>query len=519
MDDIQQRLFAIMVTLWRKRWIMLGFAWAICLLGWAFIWSMPNKYAATARIYVDTDTLLSPLLKGISVDINMNRQVEIMQQTLLSRPNLESLLRLTDLDLVIQSEADREKLIGRFQSGIKVLPQEKNLFAVSYEHRNPELAKKVVQSLLTIFVETNLGSSRRDMEQARRFIEGQIQEYEEQLRAAEQRLALFKQEHLLELPESGNHAAQLEKARLQARQLASDLADARTRLAVLKGQVASTPQFVEVDAPAPVIITGRPTELELRISEQQKNLDVIALRYTENHPDVVAARRALKALQEEYEAEVRNPSRRDSGQRMIKQRVRNVLFDQIQIKALETEAELRQLERRLSDQDAEVARLDRIALSVPQVEAEFKSLDRDYKVMKASYEVLLQRREQARLSQEVEAKAEKTQYRLVDPPNVPEIPSSPHRPLLLSLVFVVALGAGVLLAIGLGQLDDSFETTQDVKAALPYPVLGGITLALSAAQARRRMLANVGFVALAAFLVVSYAGVVMFVTQSAAPVS
>lgn len=513
MNELQWRFYAILVTLWRRRWVVFGLVWLVCLLGWAFIASLPDRYEAKARIYVDTDTLLSPLLKGISVDVNVNQQVLIMQQTLLSRPNLESLLRLTDLDLFVQTAEKRDALIQGLQSGIKILPQGPNLFAVAYEHRNPGLAKKVVQSLLTIFVETNLGSNRRDMEQARRFIDDQIRQYEQQLKAAEQRLATFKQEHLVELPETGNHAAQLERARLQSRQFASDLADARTRLAIFNRQLTTTPQFVEVDAPAPVVI-GRPTELEFRIAEQQRTLDTFTMRYTESHPDIVAARRALKALKDEYEVEIRNPTSREFAPRTVKQRVRNVLYEQLRLKSIDTESELRMLERRLIDQDAEVERLDYLALSVPRVEAEFKSLDRDYQVLRRSYEELLQRREQARLSQEVEAKAEKTQYRVVDPPNVPTIPSSPNRPLLMSMVLVVALGAGVLLAVGLGQLDDSFGTTQQIKLALRYPVIGGISLILSAAQLRRRMLANACFTVLVTFLLVTYGGILFFATHA-----
>lgn len=505
MDDIQVRIYALIVALWRRRWFAIGFAWFVALLGWAFVANLPDRYEAKARVYVDTDTLLSPLLKGISVDVNTNRQVQVMQQTLLSRPNLESLLRLTDLDISVPTDEARDALLRHLETGIRVVSQGPNLFSVSYEHRNPARAKKIVQSLLTIFVETNLGSSRRDMEQARRFIDDQIKQYELQLKAAEQRLASFKQEHLAELPESGNHAAQLERARLQARQLASDFADARTRLVILKSQLATTPQFVEVDAPAPVIL-GRPTELEFRISEQQKLLDIMTMRYTENHPDIVAARRSLKSLKEEYEAELRNPTPRSSAPRTTKQTVRNVLYEQLRLKSIDTESEVRTLERRVSDQDAEVSRLEDLALSVPKIEAEFKSLDRDYQVLRRNYEELLQRREQARMSQEVDTKAEKTLYRLIDPPNVPSKPSNPNRPLLMSLVLVVAVGAGVLLAVGLSQLDDSFGTTHQIKLAFPYPVIGAVSLMLSVAQQRRRVLANACFMASVAFLLVAYGG-------------
>lgn len=514
MDGLHLRLYATLVTLWRRRWIMIGLAWLICLLGWAFIAVIPDRYEVTARIYVDTDTLLSPLMKGISVDVNMNRQADVMRQTLLSRPNLEKVLALTRFDFAAKTPEELDKAIQKLQIGIKVQPQGKEVFSISFLHRNAVKAKDIVQSLLTVFVETNLGSRRQDVVQARRFIEGQIEQYERQMKVAEQQLATFKRDHLLELPQTGNHAAQLEKAKMESRQLASQLDGARTRLALMRHQLAATPQFVDIDAPAPVVIAGRSIELELRIAEQQKNLDLFTSRYTESHPDVVAARRSLKALQDEYEQEIRNPSRPEPMPRTIKQRVRNALYEQLQLKAVETESELRTLERRLSDQNFEVDRLNRVAFSVPNVEAEFKSLDRDYQVMRKNYDELLQRREQVRLAQEVHEKAEKTQYRLVDPPIVPQIPSSPNRPLLMTFVLAVALGASGLVALGLGQLDDSFSTTQQVRQALAYPVIGGITLLLSTAQRRRRMVANASLTALVAFLFISYGGVLFLLTRS-----
>src|SRR5215470_8480041 len=106
MYDVKHQLLFHMVMLWRRRWLVLGIAWPICLAGWLVVALLPSKYLATARIYVDTETLLSPLLKGIAVDVDMNQQIEVMQRTLLSRPNLQKVLRATELDLLIRTPQD-----------------------------------------------------------------------------------------------------------------------------------------------------------------------------------------------------------------------------------------------------------------------------------------------------------------------------------------------------------------------------------------------------------------------------
>jgi len=148
---------------------------------------IPNQFESGARLYVDADAVLTPLLRGIAADSAPTTQLEILQRTLLSRPNLEKLISKTDLDLTLNSPSDRERLLSRLATAIKVTPQTKNLFTIYYRDKSPKLAHDVVQTLLTIFVESATGGSRSDMENARRFLERQIQSYEQQLRYAASR--------------------------------------------------------------------------------------------------------------------------------------------------------------------------------------------------------------------------------------------------------------------------------------------------------------------------------------------
>ena len=113
---------------------------------------------------------------------------------MLSRPNLEKLVSKTDLDLAVAGPSDRERLISGLANAIRVTPQTRNLFTITYRNPNPKLAHDVVQTLLTIFVESATGTNRTDMENARRFLEHQISSYEQQLRAAEKRRADFRVE-------------------------------------------------------------------------------------------------------------------------------------------------------------------------------------------------------------------------------------------------------------------------------------------------------------------------------------
>ena len=117
---------------------------------------------------------------------------------------MEKLISKTDLDLTVNSPADRERLITRLADTIRVVPQTKNLFTITYRDKSPKMAHDVVQTLLTIFVESATGSNRSDMDNARHFLEHQIASYEQQLRAAEKRRADFRARYIDILPNAGH---------------------------------------------------------------------------------------------------------------------------------------------------------------------------------------------------------------------------------------------------------------------------------------------------------------------------
>ncbi len=242
MESVRAMMVSYMRAAWRRRWTGVIIAWLVCGIGWVGVYLVPNQYESGARLFVDADAVLTPLLRGIAADSAPTTQLEILQRTLLSRPNMEKLVSKTDLDLTINSPSDRERLLTRLASEIKVVPQTRNLFTITYRDRSPKLAHDVVQTLLTIFIESATGSSRADMENARRFLERQIQSYEQQLRAAEKRRAEFRSRYIEVLPnESNPNVPALEGARIQATHLDGRLQDALITRDALKQEVEATP--------------------------------------------------------------------------------------------------------------------------------------------------------------------------------------------------------------------------------------------------------------------------------------
>src|SRR4030095_16337880 len=196
MHDLLHLLLTHLRGMWHRRWIGLAAAWIAAVIGVAVAMRIPERYEASARLYVDTQSLLRPLMAGISIQPNLDQQVVLMSRTLISRPNVEKLVRMSDLDLTVDS-ASGEDVIDSVPKRLQLLGNpSRNLYTISFKDPQPELARKVVQSLVTIFVESSLGDKREDTVNAVKFIDDQIKRYEAGLKAAEERLKAFRLKYL-----------------------------------------------------------------------------------------------------------------------------------------------------------------------------------------------------------------------------------------------------------------------------------------------------------------------------------
>lgn len=228
MNDIYQQVLYYTNALWQRRWYALPVTWLVCAIGWTIVVLLPNSYTSEARIYVDTANVLEPLLQGLAVENDVEAELTFMQQTLLSRPNLQNVARMTDLDIKATTPAALERLIEGLQKNTSLSSDGTNLFKVTFSDSDPVQARDVVQALLTIFVESNLGQSRKDLDAARRFIDEQIREYEIELAAAEQRLARFKQENTGVLPGEVSYQQKIDRVLANLNRVDDDLRGGRS---------------------------------------------------------------------------------------------------------------------------------------------------------------------------------------------------------------------------------------------------------------------------------------------------
>ena len=200
--DILSLIRVQAVGMWRFRWLGIIVAWVVCVIGWVSVYTMPDVYAANARVYVDSQNAIEDFLGGIASPTDVMSQVTVVVREIVSRPNLAEVARNTDLALRARSDSEFEDLLTDLQSRISVAGSRDGIYSIGFEDTDRVKALAVVDSLLTAFVEKSLGADRTDSAQAQQFLQDQIREYDERLTAAENKLATFKRENVEIMPES-----------------------------------------------------------------------------------------------------------------------------------------------------------------------------------------------------------------------------------------------------------------------------------------------------------------------------
>lgn len=484
MTDLKRQVVIFLDQLWRRRWTALAFTWAVCLVGWFVVAMMPNRYISQARFYVDTQSMLNPLLKGISVNSDdrvRDEQVELMQRTLTSRPNLLKVAQMTDLDKTTDSEAELQNLIQSLEERITIKAQGANLFQVEFSDNSPAKARDVVQSLLTIFVESSVGDKREDIQTAKSFIETQIAEYEGQLKAAELRLADFKVNNMNFLSANAeSFAVRLEAARANVKQLEAAYGDAIAQRSQLNAQLSSTPRFLSYDALPQMMgsgtVAGTPQQ---RILALQAKLSELQLQYTDKHPDVVQTRQQLENLIAQQK-KARAGGTTDDASNFSRAQLPNVLHEQLSLRMSEVETNVGSVSRKLDEARIVLNEMEKRAADAPRIEAEFTNLNRDYMVLKTSYEGLLQRRESARIAEAADSTTEPVQFRVIAAPELPATAAGPNRAIFNSLVLVLGLVAGAGFIFLLMQVEDRISAPDDLYSIGEIPILGCVSAVTTA---------------------------------------
>ncbi|WP_290871843.1 XrtA system polysaccharide chain length determinant [Aquabacterium sp.] len=504
MDDIVRQLTSILLAVWRRRWLALGVAWLVFLAAVGLVWLKHDRYEASARVFVDTETVLKPLMTGLAFQPDVDQQVKMLARTLISRPNIEQLVQSPRVGLTHLSESDREKVIERLMRDIKMAPSgDAKLFALSYADINPDRAQRIVEELVALFVNSGVIDKQRDSEQARQFLDDQIKSYESKLTEAENKLKDFKIRNFgLTGTSNTDYFSRMSESTTELNRIRVELQAAEQAREALKRELAaedpSMPSNALPGAPA------LPTETEARLDAQRRQLDDLMRRYTDEHPDVLAVKRNIAQLEQQRRAEAEQAGRsKDRGKAPT-----SPVFQRIRMAQAEAEAKVASLRGQLGAQQAQLDQARSMAGKAPAVEAELAQLNRDYDIVRKNYEQLVARRESASLGVKIDQTTKAAEFRVVEPPRVSDSATKPSRLMIALLGFIAAIGGGFAAAFGLSQVLPTVQTTRQLSELTGRPTLGSVAMVstpadLEDAQKQLRLfmavstlfiLANIGWI-------------------------
>ncbi len=501
MEELISQVLVSVKGIWKYRWHGLAVIWLFAALGWARIVTLPDDYQTSARVFVDTQSILKPLMAGMTSVPNVEQQVSIMSRTLLTRPNVERVIRMVDLDIGATSARDHELQVDDLMSKIKIGgTNTHDIYTITYNHKNPKVVRDVVQSLLTIFVEGSFKSKKSDSEKAVNFIDDQIKTYEDKLIAAENRVKEFKLEYAVMLPRQGNdYGSQLAAASDSLNTAKLELMEAEQSRNSIRGQISGDEPVLGTDI-SPAAIQN--PEIDERITALNKSLDTLTMQYTELHPDIIASRRLITQLEaRKLEMNKLAAASPDPGKNY------SPMLQQLKVALTEADARVAAIRARVQEYTVRHARLLGQMNAVPEVESKLAQLNRDYQINKDNYEKLISRREAAKLSGELSSTTEMMTFKIIDPPTKPVTPIGPNRPLLLRAVLGGALLAGVAAALLISQIRPTFLSPAALREATGFPVLGTVSMNWTAAERVKQRRGQIAFGIMFGLVFITYAGV------------
>ena len=505
MDELIKQLLGFARGMWKFRWYGVIAAWVVSLVGVALIYRIPDQYEATARIYVDTQSILKPLMAGLTVQPNVEQQVSMLSRTLLSRPNLERLVRMADLDFKVSSPADQEALITELGKDIQIRNTGRdNLYTLAMSDEDQDRAKRTIQALTSIFVESSLGASRKDTDSAKSFLNEQIRRYELQLQEAEARIKDFRLRNLEMQANDGKDAASrtaeaaalLEATRLQLREAENARDAIKQQLAAMERPQGGSSVMQSLMLESSINVAT--PELDSRIEGHKRNLDGLLQRFTEQHPDVVVTRKLIADLEQQRTKEIAEQRRAalaaTAGQGPA-QAALSPAGQELARMLASAEVQVATLRTRVSEYGGRLAQARESLKTAPTLEAEAAQLNRDYAVTKKNYEDLVARRQSAIMSGELEVAAGVADFRLIDPPRVSPRPVSPNRLALLPLALLAGLAAGLALPFLLSQIRPAFYDPGDLRTKTGLPLLGVVAMRIDETTRQRQRGSLIRFLA------------------------
>jgi len=443
----------------------------IALLGLllGFLW--PKSFSASTTILVQESGIIQPLLEGRAVATGNADRAGIARQVIFSRKIMNEILETGGWMAKNPSPIDQDRLVEQIEDRTNITAPRDNLIQIVYRDSDATRTFKVTQRFAELFISESLAAKERESREAYEFINSQVEDYHKKLTDAEENLKKYRSANADAQPGAGADVnSRISALRGQVEQARMDLMAQRSQEAAMVSQLSGESEVNSVQTPEGVI--------RAQLAELQTQLDRLLLQYTDEYPDVVRIRHQINDLKSQLDKEQqRVAAARDAGvSRALDQSAQfNPLYQQLRSRLAElrqtTAATQSRMDASESMLNQELERSRRVAAS----ESALAELTRDYEVNRDIYQDLLKRRENARVSMNLDEEKRGLTFRIQDPAIMPLRPSGLRfmHFAIAALVLGIALPLGFVF--GVTRYDPRIRSAMQLEQ-LGIPVLAAVPL-------------------------------------------
>jgi len=478
----------------RRPVMIFGLFAGIALLALALGIVLPKKYTSSTTILVEEGNIIAPLMEGRAVPTGVANRAGIAKEVAFSRKVMNEILKTGGWMASHPSPVQQEKLIEEITRRTRITTPRENLIQIDYTDSDAKRAFDVTRRLADLVISESLANKSEESRQAYEFIDSQVSQYHNKLTEAEANLEHYRSVNPDARPGIDTDVnSRIGELRRQVETSRMDLLDLRSQEQALRSQLSGEAEVTQVQT--------RAGSIRARLGELTSERERLLLSFTEQHPDVIRVQHQMADLQQELQQEEsRKEQRMTSTPGALNGDSQfNPLYGELRSKLAEASRKSSATQARVSTAEGllgqELARSSRIAAS----ESTLAELTRDYEVNRDLYQDLLKRRENARVSMNLDAERRGLSFRVQEPAAMPLRPSGLRLMHVASAGLVAAMLLPLGFLFGLVKLDPRARSSWQIERDAGLPVLGSVpvyrTAKVRAHAARRSALCALLFLA------------------------
>jgi polysaccharide chain length determinant protein (PEP-CTERM system associated) len=485
----------------RRRRVVLGLIFAVialAALAVGVLW--PKKYEASTTILAQESSIITPLMEGAASPTANKNRAGIARDVVFSRKVMDQVLAKGGWLSANTTPIEQDRLIEGIKSRTNVQTSRDNLITISYFDSDPKRAYAVTQQLAQLFISESLASKQRESHDAYEFINSQVEAYRQKLTDAEDKLKRYRDTNADARPGSEiDTSTRISQLRTQIENTRMAVMEKSSQAAALSAQLTGESEVNAVQTTGGIYQT--------QLADLQSQLDKLLLTYTDEYPDVIRLRHQIQDIRQQM---AQSDARRQSAERagtplpMESSVQMNPLYQQLRMQLSATRGDAAATAARLNASESmlqsELERSKRIANS----ENVTSELTRDYNVNRDVYQDLLKRRENARVSMNLDAEQRGLSFLIQNPAVMPLVPSG------LRFMHFGLAGMALSLAIpfgllfGLVRFDPRVRSVWQLEHATGLTVLAAIPFYPTPRDRRRERLHNTMLVLIVAGVAAVY---------------